>query len=580
LVKEVHVAIDEKEKASTGAETPANARPWLASYPGDVDWYAPFIARPFQSLLDDTLKHHADRPCVDFLDRQFSYAEIDNMASKVAKGLQDLGVRKGAKIGLFLPNCPYSVACFFGILRAGGTVVNYNPLYVTREIEQQVEDSETDIMITLDLKALLPKLEPLVGTSRLKAIVVAKLAPCLPFPKNLLYPLVKRAEIATLPNDPAYIPFGQLVANDGHYGAIPVEPEEDIALLQYTGGTTGIPKGAIHTHASLAINADQIAAWAPKFEPGKERVFGVLPLFHVFAVSTVLSFAVRVGGLMILQPRFDLDQVLAGITKKRPTVLPGVPTMYNAISGHPAIDQQDFTSIKLCLSGGAPLPMEVKQAFETRTRCTISEGYGLTEAPVSNCNPVGGRHKEGSFGIPMPGTSIEVLSIEDGETVLPPGERGELCLSGPQVMKGYWKRPDETAGTLRNGRLHTGDIGYLDEDGYGFIVDRLKEMIICSGFNVYPRMVEEAIYEHPDVLEAAVCGVSHGYRGETVKAFIVRKDGVELDEGDLLAFLKDRLSPIEMPKIVEFRETLPKSAVGKILKKELMREDREQAAAP
>jgi long-chain acyl-CoA synthetase len=575
--------MDEQESPSASITMPVRpkpaGRPWLARYPENINWHASFKARPFQALLDETLLHYADRPCLDFLDRQMTYAEIDGMAAKIARGLQDLGVKKGTKVGLFLPNCPYSVACFFGILRAGGTVVNYNPLYVTREIEQQVEDSETEIMITLDLMALLPKLEPLVGKGRLKAIVVAKLASCLPFPKKLLYPLVKRGDIAKVPDDPAFIPFDQLTANDGRFDAVPVDPNEDIALLQYTGGTTGIPKGAIHTHASLSINADQIAAWAPQFEPGSERVFGVLPLFHVFAVSTVLSFAVRVGGMMILLPRFDLDQVVKSLAAKRPTVLPGVPTMYNAISGHKDIAQCDLSSIKLCLSGGAPLPMEVKQAFEACSGCTISEGYGLTEAPVTNCNPVGGHHKAGSFGIPMPGTNIEILSIEDGETVLPPGERGEVCLSGPQVMKGYWRRPDETANTIRKGRLHTGDIGYLDADGYGFIVDRLKDLIICSGFNVYPRVVEEALYEHPGVLEAAVCGVRDDYRGETVKAYVVQKDGADLDDAKLSTFLKERLSPIEMPKLIEFRKDLPKSAVGKILKKELLREERERAAA-
>lgn len=571
------MSVQTKEEIGVDVET---AEPlWLSRYPENIDWRATFEARPFQSLLDHAAVAYADHVCVDFLDRQFNYREIDRLAAKVARGLQDLGVSKGTKVGLFLPNCPYSIACFFGILRAGGTVVNYNPLYVTREIEQQVEDSLTDIMITLDLKLLLSKLEPLIGKSRLRAIVVAKLAPCLPFPKSLLYPIVKRGDIAKEPNDPAFIPFDQLIANDGNFATIPVDPEEDIALLQYTGGTTGIPKGAVHTHASLVINADQLAAWAPETELGKERILGLLPLFHVFAVSTVLSYGIRVGATLILLPRFDLDQALKTINRKKPTMMPGVPTLYNAISSHKNIGNVDLTSIKLCLSGGAPLPIEVKQAFEGKAGCTIFEGYGLTEAPVTHCNPFAGLQKEGSFGVPFPGTSVEIISIEDGETVLPPGERGEICLSGPQVMKGYWQRPDETATALRNGRLHTGDIGYIDEEGYGFIVDRLKDLIICSGFNVYPRVVEEALYEHPDVAEAAVCGIKDDYRGETVKAYVVKKEDADLDEARLLAFLKERLSPIEMPKIVEFREDLPKSAVGKILKKELLREERERLEA-
>jgi long-chain acyl-CoA synthetase len=554
-------------------------KPWLSAYPSDIDWHETFEPRPFHALLDEAVINYAEHVCIDFLDRQMTYREIDLLAAKIARGLQDLGVKKGTKVGLFLPNCPYSIACFFAILRAGGTVVNYNPLYVTREIEQQVRDSETEIMVTLDLKLLLPKLEPLVDKGCLKAIIVAKLADCLPFPKSLLYPLVKRGDIAKIKQVPNYIPFKDVIANDGRYDDVPVDPNSDIALIQYTGGTTGVPKGAVHTHASLVINADQLAAWAPQTELGKERILGLLPLFHVFAVSTVLSYGVRVGATLILLPRFDLDQALKTIDRKKPTMMPGVPTLYNAISSHKDIGKFDLTSIKLCLSGGAPLPIEVKQTFESKAGCTIFEGFGLTEAPVTHCNPFAGLQKEGSFGVPFPGTSVEIISIEDGETVMPPFERGEVCVSGPQVMQGYWRRPEETANAIRHGRLHTGDIGYLDEDGYGFIVDRLKDLIICSGFNVYPRVVEEALYEHADVLEAAVCGVPDDYRGETVKAYIVRKEGADLDEAKLLAFLKERLSPIEIPKIVEFRSELPKSAVGKILKKELLREERERAGS-
>jgi len=574
------VAIDQMENKATSADGSAGSmaasRPWLARYPENINWHGTFEARPFQALLDEAVIRHADRPFVDFLGRVMTYAEIDRLVAKVARGLQDLGVQKGTKVGLFLPNCPYSIICFFAILKAGGTVVNYNPLYVTREIERQVEDSETEILITLDLKPLLPKLEPLIGTAKLKAIVVARLADCLPFPKNLLYPWVKRGDIAVMPNSPAFVPFAQLLANEGQADPVAIDPDKDIALIQYTGGTTGVPKGAVHTHANLVINADQLAAWAPMFDLGRESILGVLPLFHVFAVSTVLSFGVRIGAKLILLPRFDVEQVLKTIAQKRPTMLPGVPTMFNAISSNRRIDRYDLTSLKLCFSGGAPLPAEVKQTFEVRAGCAVAEGYGLTEAPITHCNPLDGLMKPGSFGMPMPGTSIEIISTEDGETVLPLGERGEVCLKGPQVMKGYWQQTEETALALRNGRLHTGDIGYLDEDGYGFIVDRLKDLIICSGFNVYPRVVEEALYEHPDVQEAAVCGVADDYRGETVKAYVVMNAGVERDEAKLLAFLKDRISPIEMPKIVEFRDELPKSAVGKILKKELLREEREK----
>lgn len=450
----------------TQETTPAVAAelPWLASYPDDVDWHATYTPRSFHALLDDAVARFPDHPFIDFLDRRMTYREVDVLADKAAKGLQSLGVRKGSKVGLFLPNCPYSIICFFAVLRVGGTVVNYNPLYVTREVEQQVEDSETDIMITLDLKSLLPKLGPLLASTRLKAILVARMADCLPFPKNFLFPWVKRGEVAKVPNEPSFVWFSDLTDNDGRFERVEIDPERDIAVIQYTGGTTGVPKGATHSHASLVINAEQLAAWAPDFVPGEERILGVIPLFHVLAISTVLTYGTRIGAELILLPRFDLDQMLKTISTKRPTFLPGVPTMYNAISSHQHIDRFDLTSIKLCISGGAPLPIEVKESFERRAGCVLVEGYGLTEAPVTHCNPIKGRQKTGSFGVPMPATIIEILSLEDGETVLPQGEKGEICLSGPQVMQGYWKREEATATTIRNGRLHTGDIGYLDED--------------------------------------------------------------------------------------------------------------------
>ncbi|MGH1483239.1 MAG: long-chain-fatty-acid--CoA ligase [Geminicoccales bacterium] len=553
--------------------------PWLKHYPEDVDWRQHYVGRAFHGLLDEAVTRFADRPFIDFLDRKMTYRDVDRMAARAAKGFQALGVGKGTKVGLFLPNCPYSVICFFGILRAGGTVVNYNPLYAPPEIEHQVEDSETDILVTLDLEALLPKVAPLLARTRLKAVVVAKMADCLPFPKNWLFRAIRRQDIAKVPDEPRFVAFNQLIDNDGGYDLVDTDPERDIAILQYTGGTTGRAKGAVHTHAGLVINADQLADWAHDCTPGEERILGVIPLFHVLAISTVLTYGTKIGAELILLPRFDVDQVLATISAKRPTFLPGVPTMYNAISSHKDIEKFDLTSIKFCISGGAPLPQDIKENFERRAGCALVEGYGLTEAPVTHCNPINGLQKIGSFGVPMPGTSIEIVSLDDGETLMPQGERGEICLIGPQVMLGYWKREDETAGVIKNGRLHTGDVGYLDEDGFGFLVDRLKELIICSGYNVYPRMVEEALYLNPAIAEAAVCGIPDDYRGETVKAYIVLRDGATLTEAELLTFLGDKLSKIEMPRVIEFREDLPKSAVGKILKKELLREERERTGA-
>jgi long-chain acyl-CoA synthetase len=543
--------------------------PWLRNYPSGVDWSADFPAMPLWDLFDQAVQRYADHLCLDFLGRVWSYQQIGRLVDRAAAGLQALGVGPGTKVGLFLPNCPYFVICFFAVLKAGGTVVSYNPLYAEREVAHQIEDSETDLMVTLDLALLLPKLEPMLARTRLKAIIVGKMADILPFPKKLLFPLIKARELANVPEDGRHVWFGDLIANGGSVAAA-ADPYRDIAALQYTGGTTGVPKGAALTHRNLQVNALQMVAWYPGVERGAERIVALLPLFHVFGMTCAMNFALCVGAQIILLPRFDLVQLLTVIDRKQPTILPGVPTLYRAINHHCDIRRYDLSSLRLCVSGGAPLPLEVKQRFEQLSGCRLVEGYGLTECPVVCCNPIGGVAKQGSIGLPLPGTSIEVVSLDDRRTALGPGQSGEICVRGPQVMAGYWNRPDETAAVLEGGRLHTGDIGYVDEDGACFVVDRLKELIICSGFNVYPRMVEEAIYAHPDVVEVAVCGVPDGYRGETVKAFVVVRQRARLDEAALLAFLEDRLSPIEMPKLIEFRDQLPKSAVGKILKRELL----------
>ncbi len=560
-----------------GALRPATApveRDWLASYPADVDWHRPFPARPLTELLEGAVARFASHRCVEFLGRSWTYQEIGDLTARFATGLQSLGVKRGSRVGLMLPNCHYAVVAFCAVLKAGGTVVNFNPLYAPREIERQIEDSGTEIMVTLDLERLLPKLQPLLAQTRLKTIVVCRMASALPWQKGLLFPLLRRKELATVPATPDHRWFDELIANDGQVAPVAIEPERDLAVIQYTGGTTGVPKGAMHSHASLQTNAEQLAAWTPSAQHGAERILGILPLFHVFAMTTVLCYGLRTGAEMVLLPRFDLDQLLQTIQRQRPTIMSGVPTLYTAIAHHPKLSRFDLTSLKICISGGSALPLEVKQAFEQRSRCTIIEGFGLTEALITQCNPIGGRHKIGSVGVPMPATSVAIVSLDDRQTRLPAGERGEICLHGPQLMQGYWQKPDETAATLRDGWLHTGDIGYLDAEGYCFVVDRLKELIICSGYNVYPRMVEEAIYQHPAVAETAVIGVPDAYRGETVKAFVVRQPDQALSADELLAFLKDKLSPIELPKLIEFRDVLPKSAVGKILKKELVAETR------
>jgi long-chain acyl-CoA synthetase len=555
-------------------------RPWLKSYPAAVDWNAALPVHPLHEFLDRSAADFADRPCLDFLGRKCSYREIADLVNRAAAGLQARGVVKGTRVGLFLPNCPYYVVLFYAVLKAGGIVVNFNPLYAEAELRHQAEDSGVEIMATLDLAALYPKLAPLIGRGSLRTIIVCRMADALPFPKNRLFPLLRRRDIALYPNDEAHVAYAELIGGAATPQPVAIDATRDVAVLQYTGGTTGVPKGAMLTHGNLVANTAQCAMWFHGFEPGRERALTVLPFFHVFAMTTALNFSVRAGAEIVMLPRFEIVQVLKTISRTKPTFFPGVPTIFNAINNRADIGKYDLSSIKFCIAGGAPLPLEVKERFEALTGCVLVEGYGLTEtSPVATCNPLDGTGKPGAVGVPLPGTTVEILSLDDAATVLGPGEKGEIAISGPQVMAGYWQKPEETAKAFSGGRLRTGDVGTIDEDGVVFLVDRIKDVILCGGYNVYPRNVEEAIYQHPEVLEAIVIGIPDPYRGETVKAFVVRRPGGTVDEEALCGFLKDKLSPIEMPKQVEFRDTLPKTAIGKLSRKELVAEEN-RAAKP
>ncbi len=549
---------------------------WEKSYPSDVDWRAPIPTKPVHTLIEDAAKTYRDRPACDFMGKVYSYGEIGALVDRAAKGLQGLGVVKGTKVAILLPNCPAFIVLYHAILKAGGTVVNSNPLYAIEELKDQIEDSEADFMATLDLKILYDKAAATLRQSRLKRLIVCPMAEQLPFPKSLLFPLVKGREIAKVPRDDAHVLFKTLTANDGHPEPVALDIETDLAVLQYTGGTTGIPKGAMLTHANLYANTVQSTMMFPGAEVGAETVVGVLPFFHVFAMTVVMNFSIRIGAKVILLPRFELETVLKTIHKERPTLFPAVPTIYIAINGHPdvAAKKYDLSSIKFCLSGGAALPGEVQETFQRLSGCTLVEGYGLSEtSPVTMVNPPSGESREGSLGLPIPGTVVQIASLDDPSEVLPQGETGEICIAGPQVMAGYWKRPEETETAFIGGHFHTGDVGYIDEAGYVYLIDRLKEVIIAGGYNVYPRHVEEAIYKHPAVHEVTVIGVDDAYRQQTVKAFVRLKEGETLDEDALRDFLKDRLSPIETPKEIEFRAELPKTVIGKLSKKELIAEE-------
>jgi long-chain acyl-CoA synthetase len=379
--------------------------------------------------------------------------------------------------------------------------------------------------------------------------------------------------IAHAPHDERCITMKALIENDGTIELPEIDPATTLAVLQYTGGTTGVPKGAALSHANVYVNTQQIRLWFHMMDKPETRIVGVLPLFHAFAMTCVMNLTLAFGACMLLEPRFEALKLLRLIAKKHPNAMAGVPTLYNALLNTPGAENFDLSSLKFCISGGAPLPLEVAKAFAAKTGTHLLEGYGLSEAsPVCCINPADRESKPGSIGLPIPGTVCEIVSLDDGKTVLKPGETGEICFSGPQVMMGYWKRPEATAEVIRDGRLHTGDVGHIDEEGYVFITDRLKEMINCSGFKVYPRLVEEAIYQHPAVREAAVIGVPDPYRGQTVKAYVVVKAGQQLDEKQLDEFLAARLSKIEKPTQYEFRADLPKTVIGKIQKKVLIDE--------
>lgn len=560
------------------ANRPTSARPWLKHYPKDVAWDQSFKARPLYELLDQVASNSGDLTCTNFLGRSLTYGEIAKSSEAAAAALQKLGVQKGTKVGLFLPNCPTFIIYYYAILKVGGIVVNYNPLYTLEELEFQVKDSETELMITLDLKLLFDKVEGLVAKGCLERAVVCSFPALLPGAKSVLFKLLKSKELARPASSPQrekILLEGPLIADAGKRTPVSIDPDRDIAVLQYTGGTTGTPKGAMLTHANCYVNVLQVMAWAPHLVYGQERMMGVLPFFHVFAMTVVMNVGIAKASEIMIMPRFVLNDAMKLIDKSKPTLMPGVPTLFNAIANHPKAKSFDLSSLKFCLSGGAPLPLEVKNAFEALTGAKVVEGYGLSESsPVATANPLDGPVKDRSIGLPLPATIISLRSLDDPAKEVAPGEKGEICIHGPQVMKGYWKRPDETEKQFTSdGYLRTGDVARCDEDGFFYIEDRIKDLIICSGYNVYPRRVEDAIYTHPAVEEVTVIGVPDKYRGEAPKAFVKLRGGQTATADDIMKHLGSKLSKIELPAEIEFRDELPKTMIGKLSKKELKAEE-------
>ncbi len=549
--------------------------PWLHAYPAGVAWQQDFPEETLTQVLDAAVARFAARPALEFLGRVWTYAELGAAVDRCAEGLRALGAGPGVRVGLCLPNCPWFVVSYFGALKAGATVVTYSPLHVEHEMATQARDSGTEIMVALDLDPILPRALSLLRRDDVpvRQLVVARFAAALPAIKGLAFRLLKRRAIAAVPWAMAGVSRLDALLAGPAMAAPPGTRAQDIAVLQYTGGTTGVPKGAMLTHANLCANLRQNIAWSVDAEPGQDRVLAIIPLFHIFAMTVAMNAALAQGAQIVLQPRFDWPMAQAALRRTRPTVFPGVPTLFKALLDKGAT-AEDLASVRSCISGGAPLPLQLKEDFERLAGCTLVEGYGLTEAsPVCFCNPVRGENRVGTIGLPLPGLVAEIRSLEDVSVRLPPGGRGQLVVRGPNIMAGYWQRPEETAAVLdAEGFLHTGDVGIMDADGYVTLVDRIKDLILVSGFNVYPRMVEEAIYRHADVAAVTVVGMPDAYQGESVAAFVQLRPGAALDAAALTAFLKDKLASIEMPRRIEFRAELPRTAVGKLSKKELRAE--------
>ncbi|MEN8691829.1 MAG: long-chain fatty acid--CoA ligase [Desulfobacterales bacterium] len=558
------------------SESAGREKPWLASYEKGVPEFVEYEDVCLPAFLERSGERFPDRSALNFQGYRIQFRQLKEMVDRFASALSAFGVTRGDRVALLLPNTIPCVAAYYAVLKIGAIAVMNNPLYSDRELDHQFNDSGAKLLVTLDL--LGNRMIDLRPKTRIKQIVITSIGDYLPFPKNWLFPLVAKKKKLAAEVKPADDVFSWKAVLADHQPNPPAVTLgfEDVAMYQYTGGTTGVSKGVMLTHANLSKNVQQCRAWFPTFNEGAEVMLGALPFFHVFGLTTAMNFAIYMGWEDILVPKPQPEQLLEAIGKYKPTFAPLVPTMYIGILNHANIDRTPLTSIKGCFSGSAPLPVEVIRDFEKRTGAVIVEGYGLTEtSPVTHINPfAGGKRKAGSIGLPISDTECRIVELNDGRTDLPTGETGELMVKGPQVMTGYWNKPDATAETLVDGWLHTGDIAQMDAEGYFYIVDRKKDMIISGGYNVYPRDIEEVFFEHPKVQEATAIGIPHPKRGEAVKVFIVLKEGTTATQEEMIAFCHEKLAKYKWPTEVEFRTELPKSNVGKVLKKELRKKMR------
>ncbi len=532
-----------------------------------------FPPRLLTSLIENAVTRWPERNAIDYFGRCWTYGELGDLVDRAARGLQDRGFKQGDRFGLCLGNSPYHVVLYFAVLKLGGIVVNLNPLYTESEMEHLLKDAGIKMVAVPEVRFVHEKLEHLAAKGLVEKLVLCRMRDILPWLQNAGFRLLRRKDHIRISRPDLHIDVRDLCDNGGSPDPVTIDPD-DVAVLQYTGGTTGIPKGAMLTHASLAANCGMMLAHFGGMVEEQQRTLGVLPMFHVFALTSVLNFAIEMGGELVLLPRFEMKQVLATIKRKPPTQVYGVPTIWSAFNSLPEGKMPDLSTVACCISGGAPLPLEVRQEFEARSGTRVVEGYGLSEAsPIITCNPLFGRVKDNSAGPRFPGTTLEIRDPENPEHLCGTGERGEVMARGPQLMKGYWNNPEATEKTFYKGALRTADIGYVDEDGYLFLVDRIKDLILCSGYNVYPRVIEDAAYQHPDVLEAVAIGIPDKYRGQAPKLFIAAREGSGLTPEKLEEFLAIRLNRIEMPDEFEFRESLPKTMIGKLSKKDLVEEE-------
>lgn len=553
------------------------SKPWLDVYPKEIPATLEYSSELVQSCLQKSAEMFPEKSAIHFMGKEWTYKKLYDDALNFAGYLQGtIGISKGDRVAIMLPNTPQAVISYFAILLAGGIVVQTNPLYTERELEYQMKDSGAKAIITLDI--LYPRVSKVMPKTELQHIIVTAIKDFLPFPKNLVYPFIQKKQygivVKVKHEGNIHLLTKILTSSPQKVTAYNFDAEEDVALLQYTGGTTGSPKGVMLTHKNLIANTEMSEKWLYKCKPGEGSVLGIIPFFHVYGMTTVMILSIKMAYRMILLSKFDALTTLKTIEKQRPTLFPGAPTIYIGLLNHPDLKKYDLSSIEACISGSAPLPYEVQQKFEEVTGGQLVEGYGLTEAsPVTHSNFLWDAPKvKGSIGVPYPDTDAVILSMDNGEPI-PVGEIGEIVVKGPQVMKGYWNRPEETKEVLRDGWLYTGDLGYMNEQGYFYVVDRKKDMIIAGGFNIYPREIEEVLYEHPDVLEAVAAGIPDPYRGETVKAYIVLKEGSRITADEINEYARKYLAAYKAPRLYEFRPELPKTAVGKILRRMLVEEE-------